>query len=179
MGWTEERIESLGTMWAAGMSASQIARNLGGVSRSAVIGKVHRMGIAARQAPSGPRRVADAKAKQVRRVNGGGQTRKNPLSERRLRPVVLAFEETTPTATILNLSEHSCRWPIGDPAASEFGFCGRRRAGRGSYCQFHAEASFRQRTAQNLSAEIRRAELRCIAGGAATDARGLRPPPHS
>jgi GcrA cell cycle regulator len=176
MEWTDERIASLKTMWLAGMSASQIARSLGGVSRSAVIGKVHRIGIAGREAPSRPRSVVGFRPKRVRRVNGGGQPRKNSPTPERL-PTPPPFVETTATATILNLSEHSCRWPIGDPAALEFGFCGRRRAGRGSYCQLHAEASFRQRAARNLSAEIRRAGLRCIAGGAA-NAHVRRPSPH-
>lgn len=51
MAWTDERIEQLRTMWERGMTASQIAEELGGVSRNAVIGKAHRLGLQARPSP--------------------------------------------------------------------------------------------------------------------------------
>ena len=44
MAWTEERVEMLKQLWTDGLSASQIARKMGGVTRNAVIGKVHRLG---------------------------------------------------------------------------------------------------------------------------------------
>ena len=55
MSWTDERIETLKTMWEKGMTASQIAETLGGVSRNAVIGKAHRLGLQARPSPVKPR----------------------------------------------------------------------------------------------------------------------------
>ena len=61
MSWTEERIETLRTMWEAGQTASQIAEALGGVSRNAVIGKAHRLGLQARPSPVKPNEP-DAKA---------------------------------------------------------------------------------------------------------------------
>ncbi|WP_112382117.1 GcrA family cell cycle regulator [Sphingomonas carotinifaciens] len=54
MSWTDERIETLKTMWEAGQTASQIAEALGGVSRNAVIGKAHRLGLQARPSPVKP-----------------------------------------------------------------------------------------------------------------------------
>ncbi|MCB2126763.1 MAG: GcrA cell cycle regulator, partial [Rhodobacteraceae bacterium] len=48
MSWTDERVETLKKMWAEGQSASQIAKELGGVTRNAVIGKVHRLGLSNR-----------------------------------------------------------------------------------------------------------------------------------
>lgn len=51
MSWTDERIDTLRTMWEAGQTASQIAEALGGVSRNAVIGKAHRLGLQARPSP--------------------------------------------------------------------------------------------------------------------------------
>ena len=66
MGWTDERVEQLKGLWSEGLSASQIARALGGISRNAVIGKVHRLGLAGRAAPTraerprAPRRSRDA-----------------------------------------------------------------------------------------------------------------------
>jgi GcrA cell cycle regulator len=54
MAWTDERIETLRKMWEAGQTASQIAEQLGGVSRNAVIGKAHRLGLQSRPSPVKP-----------------------------------------------------------------------------------------------------------------------------
>ncbi|WP_040308565.1 GcrA family cell cycle regulator, partial [Asticcacaulis biprosthecium] len=56
MSWTDERVETLKKLWQEGHSASQIAKQLGGVTRNAVIGKVHRLGLSGRAAPSQPTR---------------------------------------------------------------------------------------------------------------------------
>jgi GcrA cell cycle regulator len=61
MSWTEERIERLKTMWANGATASQIADELGGVSRNAVIGKAHRLGLEQRPSPVKPGEEKEAK----------------------------------------------------------------------------------------------------------------------
>ena len=52
MGWTDERVALLTKLWADGLSASQIAAELGGITRNAVIGKVHRLGLAGRKTTS-------------------------------------------------------------------------------------------------------------------------------
>jgi GcrA cell cycle regulator len=69
MSWTEERIDSLKTMWEKGLTASQIAEELGGVSRNAVIGKAHRLGLQSRPSPvksnDGEPRVAVRKATPI------------------------------------------------------------------------------------------------------------------
>ena len=57
MGWTDERVETLKRLWLDGLSASQIAKQLGGVTRNAVIGKVHRLGLSGRATPSKPART--------------------------------------------------------------------------------------------------------------------------
>jgi GcrA cell cycle regulator len=62
MSWTEERIERLKAMWTEGATASQIAEDLGGVSRNAVIGKAHRLGLEARPSPVKPGEEKPAKA---------------------------------------------------------------------------------------------------------------------
>ena len=61
MSWTDDRVEKLKTMWAEGQSASQIAKELGGVTRNAVIGKVHRLGLSNRAAAKTAAPAADAK----------------------------------------------------------------------------------------------------------------------
>ena len=59
MSWTEERIERLKAMWTKGATASEIADELGGVSRNAVIGKAHRLGLEARPSPVKPGEEGD------------------------------------------------------------------------------------------------------------------------
>ena len=55
MAWTDDRVEILTKLWGEGLSASQIARELGDVTRNAVIGKVHRLGLAGRASPTRPK----------------------------------------------------------------------------------------------------------------------------
>ena len=66
MSWTEERIERLKTMWHDGATASQIADELGGVSRNAVIGKAHRLGLEARPSPVKPGEEKEARKPAVK-----------------------------------------------------------------------------------------------------------------
>src|SRR5712671_3169846 len=117
MGWTEERVEILKKLWLDGHSASQIAKQLGGVTRNAVIGKVHRLGLAGRASPSRserPRMPMAPKAPSVRsHVPAVPVVEEDPLQL-----------EDGSHATVLTISDRMCRWPIGDPAASEFHFCG-------------------------------------------------------
>src|SRR6201996_4163483 len=68
MGWTDERVELLKKLWQDGLSASQIAKQLGGVTRNAVIGKVHRLGLSGRAAPSQPARPTFKPARPARPV---------------------------------------------------------------------------------------------------------------
>ena len=63
MSWTDERVETLKKMWGEGQSASQIAKELGGVTRNAVIGKVHRLGLSNRAGSGSTPAKAEAKAK--------------------------------------------------------------------------------------------------------------------
>ena len=62
MSWTDERIDRLKALWTQGMTASQIADELGGVSRNAVIGKAHRLGLQSRPSPVKPNEVEEAPA---------------------------------------------------------------------------------------------------------------------
>ena len=141
MDWNDERTATLRKLWLEGLSASQVARQLGGVSRSAVIGKVHRLGITVREVP--------ARQRTVGRTASRAQPRTRPVRDitttaprAALRLIELA--EMTPTSGILGLSTHSCRWPIGNPEANDFGFCGREKTARGSYCDDHARGAFRR-----------------------------------
>ena len=126
--WSEDRVEQLKTLWTEGLSASQIARALGGVTRNAVIGKVHRLGLAGRASPSRSERPRLPMAPKV--------------------PAALVVEEDPlqledgSHATVLTISDRMCRWPIGDPAASEFHFCGHSPKSGSPYCEAHARKAY-------------------------------------
>jgi GcrA cell cycle regulator len=145
MGWTDERVEMLKKLWLDGLSASQIAKQLGGVTRNAVIGKVHRLGLSGRAAPSqparpvfkaprAPRPVAPAPAPRRIEAAAHGQTAVVPAP-------IYSVEEPG-SATVLTLGAHMCKWPIGDPATDAFSFCGRRTGHDGPYCTEHARMAY-------------------------------------
>jgi GcrA cell cycle regulator len=164
MEWNDERITELTRMWREGLSASQVARQLGGVSRSAVIGKVHRLGIAGRSLPSRPRNSGGRPANAVRA--SPGRALRKPVLHRAPRPApppTMAFEVPA-TATILTLVEDSCRWPIGNPDEAGFGFCGRPRLGGGSYCQGHGSMALRRRDVGMKRREIDHIVSRYVEG---------------
>ncbi|KQY30073.1 GcrA cell cycle regulator [Caulobacter sp. Root1455] len=152
MDWNEERTATLRKLWLEGMSASQVARQLGGVSRSAVIGKVHRLGITVRDIPTRQRTAVRAQPR-ARIIRDAAP----------IRPALRLIEiaEMAPTANILGLETHSCRWPIGNPECHDFGFCGREKTARGSYCDEHARGAFRRlATPSEVKAWVRRPAAR-------------------
>ena len=155
MSWTEERVSALKKLWAEGHSASQIAKQLGGVTRNAVIGKVHRLGLSGRATPSRPVKRPPRLARPKPRVMPDGSVKvpapqvpervaeprtaiERPVVTAPLPPLTLADGEP---ATILTLRDSMCKWPNGDPADPKFAFCG-RKADCGPYCAEHAKVAF-------------------------------------
>ena len=160
MDWSDERIEALTKLWREGLSASQVARQLGGVSRSAVIGKIHRLGIAGREAPSRPHALVGRPPAARPRASAGGTRRPAvPRTVRAPLPPRVVFEAAA-TATIHTLTPHGCRWPIGEPDHADFGFCGRVRAGAGPYCAGHGPMAVRRRETPLRAREIDRMVVR-------------------
>lgn len=155
MAWTEDRVDVLKKLWAEGHSASQIAKQLGGVTRNAVIGKVHRLGLSGRATPSRPVKRPPRLARPKPQVMADGTVKTAPArapnapladtakvvekaAMTALQPMPLNDGEA---ATILTLRDSMCKWPIGDPADPSFAFCGRKADG-GPYCKDHAEVAF-------------------------------------
>ena len=156
MSWTDERVNVLKKLWAEGHSASQIAKQLGGVTRNAVIGKVHRLGLSGRATPSRPVKRPPRLARPKPRLMPDGTVttpapavtappveQAKPAAERAvmtapLPPMRLADGGA---ATILTLRDSMCKWPIGDPADPKFAFCG-RKSDCGPYCTEHAKVAF-------------------------------------
>jgi GcrA cell cycle regulator len=206
MSWTDERVETLKRMWTEGQSASQIAKELGGVTRNAVIGKVHRLGLSNRTngdsakpattpepasvaaqpsettlelvddgtqrpaetvAPERSRAHVDAPASASapateteprepvaarpanvarRAIVPAGQPLPPQPSANEVSPEALAtvreVEKKARRLTLMELTERTCKWPIGDPATDDFWFCGLPTQQGKPYCEAHVGLAF-------------------------------------
>lgn len=153
MAWTDDRVEVLKKLWADGLSASQIAKQLGGVTRNAVIGKVHRLGLSGRATTSRmksirPRKRATTSRRAPRLRYGAGAATGaktfaiedgDPGYVSTVEELVIPLEER---AYIMDLNEHTCRWPIGDPQHEDFHYCGKGKVEGTPYCEHHAQVAF-------------------------------------
>lgn len=181
MSWTDERVETLKKMWGEGQSASQIAKELGGVTRNAVIGKVHRLGLSNRAAghaspkpeakakPAAPAPKPEAKprpqpkteaARPVpepgsdakpatparRQIIPAGQPLPPQPSANEISPEALAkvneVEKKSRKISLMELTERTCKWPVGDPATEDFWFCGLPVQAGKPYCEAHVGVAF-------------------------------------
>ena len=176
MSWTDERVELLKKMWSEGQSASQIAKELGGVTRNAVIGKVHRLGLSNRSggapaaAPAGkpeaaaPKTEQPAAAPKAERAEPAAEAAPAPTpvarkpiipagqplppqpSANEISPETLAnvrkVEEKAKRISLMELTERTCKWPIGDPATDDFWFCGLSVQAGKPYCEAHVSVAF-------------------------------------
>ena len=145
MAWTDERISLLRTSWESGMTASQIAEALGeGVSRNAVIGKAHRLGLEARPSPVKMGEVIETVVEGVAAAVGGvvvGAVAAvaRPVPKRPSRAVVPPNPAKT---TLLDLNEKVCKWPIGHPGETDFHFCGKAAQTGFPYCTEHCAIAY-------------------------------------
>ncbi len=145
MSWTDERVEQLKQMWMDGLSASQIAARLGGVTRNAVIGKVHRLGLSGRGAPTRVtrRRPVAPRPPRVQSVPTQARRESEPAVQPAPEPEDLEIiSDPDSHATVLELNEQTCKWPIGDPGEENFHFCGQRSAPGLPYCAAHAKKAY-------------------------------------
>lgn len=180
MSWTDERVETLKKMWGDGQSASQIAKELGGVTRNAVIGKVHRLGLsnrtgggaaakpaAAKEAPAAPAEPAPKPAAAAapaatptpapslparKAIIPAGQPLPPQPSANEISPEALAsvreVEKKARKISLMELTERTCKWPIGDPATEEFWFCGLGVQQGKPYCEAHVGVAFQPMSAR-------------------------------
>jgi GcrA cell cycle regulator len=175
MSWTDERVELLKKMWGEGQSASQIAKELGGVTRNAVIGKVHRLGLsnrttstaksetkpkaapkaevkskpAAKQPGAAPKPQETPAAKPVparKAIIPAGQPLPPQPSANEISPEALAkvnaIEKKAKKLSLMELTERTCKWPVGDPATEDFWFCGLPVQQGKPYCDAHVGVAF-------------------------------------
>ena len=171
MSWTDERVELLKKLWGEGQSASQIAKELGGVTRNAVIGKVHRLGLSNRTTAAAKsesqikpntkpeltaRRKTEPVAKETdpkssliqarRQIIPAGQPLPPQPSANEISPEALAkvseIEKKAKKISLLELTERTCKWPVGDPATPDFWFCGLPTQSGKPYCEAHVGVAF-------------------------------------
>ena len=162
VGWTREATEQLAALWQSGASGSLIAAAINrdhgtAFSRNAVIGKVHRLGLAGRavDAPrTGMPRAARTRdgAESIRPSRPGDERRAFPSPLWRLaRPPVdtadrVAVDDIAPPVgrrcSLLELDDAACRWPVGDPGTPEFYFCGGKPLAGRPYCAYHAALAY-------------------------------------
>ncbi len=139
MSWTNEKVDKLKKLWTRGNTASQIAEILGETTRNAVIGKAHRLNLEAR-APS-KQSSSTGSSKQITRPDKKTQ---QPMSRKsKFQSILLdkTFEAEKPTS-LENLTETTCKWPIGHPDEDNFYFCGRNPEGEFPYCKLHVLYAF-------------------------------------
>jgi GcrA cell cycle regulator len=195
MTWTDERVETLKAMWAEGKSASQIAKELGGITRNAVIGKVHRLGLSNRV--GGGDRPEEVEAEMVPEMGetlderGGevdtpgaeaepgsapaatGAPEGSPDIAAPARPRMVSpgqpaapsvpavseisaealanlaeVEKKAKRLSLMELTERTCKWPIGDPATDDFWFCGLPAQPGKPYCEAHVAVAFQPMSAR-------------------------------
>ncbi|MFA3919628.1 GcrA family cell cycle regulator [Ruegeria hyattellae] len=185
MSWTDERVELLKKMWGEGQSASQIAKELGGVTRNAVIGKVHRLGLSNRTGGASPAKTepkekpapkAEAKPKPApkteparpipepaaaaeikplpprKQIIPAGQPLPPQPSANEISPEALAkvneIEKKAKKISLMELTERTCKWPVGDPATEDFWFCGLPVQQGKPYCEAHVGVAFQPMSAR-------------------------------
>lgn len=188
MSWTDERVETLKKMWGEGQSASQIAKELGGVTRNAVIGKVHRLGLSNRNSgaaaaakpevkPNKPaaapkpepkprpmpkteaaRPVPDPSTETKpavhtrKQIIPAGQPLPPQPSANEISPEALAkvneVEKKSKKISLMELTERTCKWPVGDPATEDFWFCGLPVQAGKPYCEAHVGVAFQPMSAR-------------------------------
>jgi GcrA cell cycle regulator len=155
MGWTDERVEQLKQLWTEGLSASQIARQLGGVTRNAVIGKVHRLGLAGRATPARTERSRIQMPRRAPVLRAPVMVVAQPIVERD--PLV---DDAGNHVTVLTISDRNCKWPIGDPASGNFHFCGHKPKDGSPYCDAHSVKAFQPSQSRRERERDREREFR-------------------
>ena len=137
MSWTDEKVQKLKELWSKGHTASQIAEALGDTTRNAVIGKAHRLNLEARAPSMQSNSPRAGENKQVRR--GPAPTSRKA----KFQSILLDknFEAENPKS-LEELTDETCKWPIGHPNEEKFYFCGRKPEGEFPYCKLHVLYAF-------------------------------------
>ena len=143
--WTPERIEQLRNCVGSGLSCSQIAAEIG-VTRNAVIGKIHRLGLAPGRPAAAPARSCPPRARApavvaatpvLRLMFAQSPSLAGDARHRTCRSTA------TQRCSLTELAQGKCHWPVGDPCAADFAYCGNEAVAGLSYCAGHARMAYR------------------------------------
>ena len=143
MSWTPEKEEKLRELWKKGHTASQIAGMLGDTTRNAVIGKAHRLNLESRA-------VSKRSTAKISTENSNTEVKQQKLSRKaRFQSLLLDknFEPENPKK-LEELTDETCRWPIGHPYEENFYFCGRKSMEKFPYCKLHVLYAFQPKNAK-------------------------------
>lgn len=157
MSWTDERVTLLKKLWCEGKTAAEIAKELGDVTRNAVIGKAHRLKLSNRVSP-----IQQNKKPVV--VSGKAQ----PVLIERKAPKEVSLQDNRQGVPLLDLKAQECRWPLGDPRDKNFGFCGHASVAGFPYCAEHARSAYQAQNrtrvlkVEDLEKDVGRAEERDV-----------------
>jgi len=145
MSWTPERNQKLKDLWEKGHTASQIANILGNTTRNAVIGKAHRLNLQARVVSK------KTKTKTALTKNSKNNEVKTEKLGRKAKFKALlldkSFEKENPKQ-LEELTDETCRWPVGHPYEKDFYFCGRTSLEKFPYCKLHVLYAFQPKNAK-------------------------------
>ncbi|MCB1532192.1 MAG: gcrA cell cycle regulator family protein [Alphaproteobacteria bacterium] len=144
MSWTDDRVALLKKLWGEGKTAAEIAQELGGVTRNAVIGKAHRLKLSNRVSP-------------IQQNKKPAATK--PPVEKKPKQKILAEDADRETVSLLELGARMCRWPIGDPREENFGFCGEHMISGLPYCAEHAKVAYQAATRNRILKEEQEAQV--------------------
>jgi GcrA cell cycle regulator len=162
MEWTNDRVEELRRLWGQGQTASRIAELLGGITRNAVIGKAHRLGLRGRPSPirredgqaslpSQPRRTsasAAAIAEELTHQVAQEAPRQESMAAAEPPPPAAA-QSPAPGASSgrpLRSGTKACSWPMGDPKQPGFHFCGEEAVAGRPYCAAHCSMAYQRKS---------------------------------
>ena len=145
MGWTNEQVEQLREMWSEGLTANEIAKKLG-VTKNAIVGKVHRLCLKARPSPIKTKNADVKPETNLKQSDETGTSAEVAEQMPELPKVEVAVKEKKSccegNVKLTELDSHTCRWPIGDPRDDDFCFCGKRVRTGQTYCDEHSAMAY-------------------------------------
>lgn len=159
MSWTDERVSLLKKLWGEGHTAAEIAKQLGGVTRNAVIGKAHRLKLSNRVSPI--QQNKKPANKNVERKTARKASSASSVSARSLGDVSSSSSidkdaqeahsnKSGELYSLMDLKPRMCRWPCGDPKQEGFGFCGDPAMPGLPYCEKHAKMAYQASTRNRI-----------------------------
>ena len=154
MSWTDDRVDILKKLWGEGRTAAEIAKELGGVTRNAVIGKAHRLKLSGRASPLQQASKKKPANQSIKKPVVVASVEKKVQKAPAMVPTISESDKKRKRFSLEGLTSSQCRWPIGDPRDADFGFCGERGEDGFPYCSEHTQAAYQfSKRGRELSAD--------------------------